>query len=43
MVEVGIDISGQTPKILTSDDVQASDVVITLGCADACPISPGKR
>ena len=43
MVEVGIDTSGQTPKILTSDDVQASDVVITMGRGDACPIFPGKR
>ena len=43
MVEVGIDISGQTPKILTSDDVQASDVGSAMGCADACPIFPGKR
>ena len=43
MAEVGIDISAQTPKILTSDAVQASDVVITMGCGDACPIFPGKR
>jgi arsenate reductase len=43
MAEVGIDISGQTPKVLTTDDVQASDVVITMGCGDACPIFPGKR
>jgi protein-tyrosine-phosphatase len=43
MAEVGIDISGQIPKILTSDAVQASDVVITMGCGDACPIFPGKR
>jgi len=43
MVEVGIDISGQTPKILTSDDVQDSDVVITMGRGDACPSFPGKR
>ena len=43
MAEVGIDISGQTPKVLTTDAVQASDVVITMGCGDACPISPGKR
>ena len=43
MAEVGIDISGQTPKILTTDAVQASDVVITMGCGDACPIFPGKR
>jgi len=43
MAEVGIDISDQTPKILTTDAVQASDVVITMGCGDACPIFPGKR
>ncbi|MEO3811546.1 arsenate reductase ArsC [Sphaerisporangium sp. B11E5] len=43
MSEVGIDISHQTPKILTVDSVQASDVVITMGCGDACPIFPGKR
>ena len=43
MAEEGIDISGQTPKILTTESVQASDVVITMGCGDACPIFPGKR
>ncbi|WP_042370305.1 arsenate reductase ArsC [Streptacidiphilus neutrinimicus] len=43
MAEVGIDLSGQKPKILTADAVQASDVVITMGCGDACPIFPGKR
>ena len=43
MAEVGIDISAQTPKILTTEAVQASDVVITMGCGDACPIFPGKR
>ncbi|MEP7034777.1 MAG: arsenate reductase ArsC [Dermatophilaceae bacterium] len=43
MAEVGIDISGQVPKILTTGDVQASDVVITMGCGDACPIFPGRR
>ena len=43
MAEVGIDISTQTPKILTPDAVQASDVVVTMGCGDACPIYPGKR
>jgi arsenate reductase (thioredoxin) len=43
MAEVGIDISAQNPKILTTDAVQASDVVITMGCGDACPIFPGKR
>jgi len=43
MAEVGVDISEQTPKVLTPDAVQASDVVITMGCGDACPIFPGKR
>ena len=43
MAEVGIDISTQSPKVLTADAVQASDVVITMGCGDACPIFPGKR
>ncbi len=41
MAEVGIDISDQSPKILTSDAVETSDVVITMGCGDACPIFPG--
>ncbi|MGY1915958.1 arsenate reductase ArsC [Blastococcus sp. SYSU DS0973] len=43
MAEVGIDISDQQPKVLTTDAVEASDVVITMGCGDACPIFPGKR
>ncbi|MER7734776.1 arsenate reductase ArsC [Streptomyces erythrochromogenes] len=43
MEEVGIDISAQIPKVLTADAVQASDVVITMGCGDACPYFPGKR
>ena len=43
MAEEGIDISTQTPKVLTTDSVQASDVVITMGCGDACPIFPGTR
>lgn len=42
MAEVGVDISAQNPKILTSDAVEASDVVITMGCGDTCPIFPGK-
>ena len=41
MAEVGIDISGQTPKLLASEAVEASDVVITMGCGDACPVFPG--
>src|SRR5215212_5883382 len=43
MAEVGIDITDQRPKVLTTDAVEASDVVITMGCGDACPIFPGKR
>lgn len=43
MQEEGIDLSSQTPKILTTAAVQASDVVITMGCGDTCPIFPGKR
>jgi len=43
MGEEGIDITGNTPKILTVDAVKESDVVITMGCGDACPIFPGKR
>ena len=43
MFEVGIDIVAETPKILTVDAVQDSDVVITMGCGDSCPIFPGKR
>ncbi len=43
MAEVGIDIADQQPKVLTTDAVQASEVVITMGCGDACPIFPGKR
>ncbi|RVW01954.1 arsenate reductase ArsC [Rhodococcus xishaensis] len=42
MAEVGIDISAENPKILTVDAVQASDVVITMGCGDTCPVFPGK-
>jgi arsenate reductase len=43
MAEEGIDISAETPKILTVDAVRASDVVITMGCGDTCPVFPGKR
>ena len=43
MAEVGIDITDQRPKVLTTEAVEASDVVITMGCGDACPIFPGKR
>src|SRR3712207_4613862 len=43
MLEVGIDIRDQKPKVLTTDAVKASDVVITMGCGDVCPIFPGKK
>ncbi|WP_327090355.1 arsenate reductase ArsC [Nonomuraea sp. NBC_01738] len=43
MREVGIDITAAQPKVLTPDAVEASDVVITMGCGDVCPIFPGKR
>ena len=43
MNELGIDISAEQPKILTTESVQVSDVVITMGCGDVCPIFPGKR
>ena len=43
MAEEGIDIAGNAPKLLTVDAVRESDVVITMGCGDACPIFPGKR
>ncbi|HEY3557155.1 MAG TPA: arsenate reductase ArsC [Kribbella sp.] len=43
MAEVGIDITGAVPQLLATEDVRASDVVITMGCGDTCPIFPGKR
>ncbi|WP_228899115.1 arsenate reductase ArsC [Streptomyces sp. DH1] len=43
MKEVGIDIGGAQPRILTTEAVQASDYVITMGCGDACPVFPGKK
>ncbi|MGW0650518.1 arsenate reductase ArsC [Streptomyces umbrinus] len=43
MKEIGVDISAETPKVLTVEAVQASDVVITMGCGDTCPVFPGKR
>ncbi len=43
MSEVGVDISREVPKVLTTEAVQACDVVITMGCGDACPFFPGKR
>ncbi|MFV0126449.1 arsenate reductase ArsC [Streptomyces sp. HMX112] len=43
MREVGIDISAQTPRVLTVDAVEDSDVCVTMGCGDTCPVFPGKR
>jgi len=43
MAEVGIDLTGEQPKVLTVDAVQHCDVVITMGCGDTCPVFPGKR
>lgn len=43
MAEAGIDITAERPKILTNEAVKESDVVITMGCGDTCPIFPGKR
>jgi len=43
MAEEGIDMSAEIPKVLTNQAVQASDVVITMGCGDTCPLYPGKR
>lgn len=43
MAEVGIDIAGQQPKVLTTEAVLESDAVVTMGCGDACPFYPGKR
>ncbi|MGK0714772.1 arsenate reductase ArsC [Leucobacter sp. W1153] len=43
MREEGIDLTAETPKVLTTEAVQESDVVITMGCGDVCPIFPGKR
>ena len=43
MLEEGVDISAEIPKVLTTDAVKESDVVITMGCGDVCPVFPGKR
>lgn len=43
MAEDGIDITATSPRLLTVDDVRQADVVITMGCGDACPVFPGKR
>jgi protein-tyrosine-phosphatase len=41
--EIGVDVSGRTPKALTRDDVEWAELVVTMGCGDACPVLPGKR
>ena len=43
MAEIGIDIANNTPKVLTTEAVEVSDAVITMGCGDVCPFYPGKR
>lgn len=43
MSEIGIDLSHEFPKPLTDQDVRASDIVVTMGCGDACPVYPGKK
>ncbi|MBS2552861.1 arsenate reductase ArsC [Catenulispora sp. NL8] len=43
MAEVGIDLSAETPKVLTDEAALAADVIVTMGCGDACPVYPGKR
>jgi protein-tyrosine-phosphatase len=43
MAEIGLDLSREYPRPLTADQVKAADVVITMGCGDACPVFPGKR
>jgi protein-tyrosine-phosphatase len=43
MSEVGIDLAGRVPRLLTDEAVRAADVVVTMGCGDACPFYPGKR
>ncbi|MFJ6674859.1 low molecular weight phosphatase family protein [Actinosynnema sp. NPDC091369] len=43
LAELGLDITAEVPSKLTTDDVEASDVVITMGCGDTCPVFPGKR
>ena len=43
MAEMGVDLASELPKRITDDAVRASDVVVTMGCGDACPVHPGKR
>ena len=43
MQEIGIDLASEAPKLLTEESVKGADVVVTMGCGDACPVYPGKR
>jgi arsenate reductase len=43
MLEVGVDLAGRRPRRLEDEDVRGADVVVTMGCGDACPVHPGKR
>lgn len=43
LAETGIDITGRTPRALSEDDVEWAELVVTMGCGDACPVLPGKR
>ena len=43
MAEIGVDLAGELPKLLTTEQVRDADIVITMGCGDACPVYPGKR
>ena len=43
MREIGIDLATQSPRVLTDGDARQSDVIVTMGCGDACPVYPGKR
>lgn len=43
MHEIGIDLTGRTPTLLADDEVREADVIVTMGCGDACPVYPGKR
>lgn len=43
MAEIGVDITGEVPKLLSTDAIREADAVVTMGCGDACPVFPGKR
>jgi protein-tyrosine-phosphatase len=43
MAEVGVDMTAQRPRLLTEEDVEGADTVVTMGCGDSCPVYPGKR